>query len=515
MSNEVNEAKFGSPADMEQILNALESFYAVIEFKPDGTIVSANDAFLSAMGYAGDTIAGKHHRMFCEESWTKSDSYRRFWEDLGRGRDYNDEFKRLRKDGSVIWIKATYLTVKDAKGKVYRVLKFAQDITQIKWYSQLKQMVDLAPINTMLSNPEGKLIYMNESTKKTLRQFERVLPRKVDQMLGMSIDELHRNPEHQRRIIANPDNLPMRSIIDFHGEKFDLLISPIKDMDGSYIGPMVTWAVVTDKIKLKGELTESASMLSAAAEELLSISSSMSANAEETSSQAATVATGSEEVASGVQTVATNMEEMTASIKEITKSTNESSRMSSTAMVKADDSSKIIKKLGESSLDIGNIIKVISSIAQQTNLLALNATIEAARAGEAGKGFAVVANEVKELAKQTAVASSDITQKIEAIQGDSKLAVDSVVEIADIIKKLNETASNIAASVEEQAASTNEVSRVVMESSQGVQQISQNIQQVSEAAEQTGKGASSTKEAANELAKIATRLTDLVKGIQI
>ena len=176
----------------------------------------------------------------------------------------------------------------------------------------------------------------------------------------------------------------------------------------------------------------------------------------------------------------------------------------------AQDANSIVQALGESSMDIGNVIKVITSIAQQTNLLALNATIEAARAGEAGKGFAVVANEVKELAKQTATATEDISKKIEAIQEDSQSAVGSIKTITDAIDELNAIASNIATSVEEQAATTSEVTRIVQESATGVEQITQNIGQVSTAASELEKGANQTNDSARNLNEVAQKLTDLV-----
>ena len=145
--------------------------------------------------------------------------------------------------------------------------------------------------------------------------------------------------------------------------------------------------------------------------------------------------------------------------------------------------------MGESSAEIGQVIKVITSIAQQTNLLALNATIEAARAGEAGKGFAVVANEVKELAKQTAKATEDISQKITAIQDDTKRAVDSIGSITAVIHQINDISSTIATAVEEQSATTNEMSRNVQEAAKGSRRNLNNIQGVATAAESTTRGA--------------------------
>jgi hypothetical protein len=180
----------------------------------------------------------------------------------------------------------------------------------------------------------------------------------------------------------------------------------------------------------------------------------------------------------------------------------------------SNSANRIINQLGDSSQEIGNVIKVISSIAQQTNLLALNATIEAARAGEAGKGFAVVANEVKELANQTAKATGDITKRIEAIQNDSQNAVQAIAKITAAIEKVNGYTDNIAAAVEEQAATTNEVTRIVIESTEGVQQISENIGQVSLAAANTGKDATSVLTASKNIEVISATLEQCVNNLK-
>jgi methyl-accepting chemotaxis protein len=169
-----------------------------------------------------------------------------------------------------------------------------------------------------------------------------------------------------------------------------------------------------------------------------------------------------------------------------------------------------VAKLGESSAEIGNVVKVITSIAQQTNLLALNATIEAARAGEAGKGFAVVANEVKELAKQTAKATEDISRKIEAIQTDTKGAVEAIGKIGQIINQINDLQNTIASAVEEQTATTGEIGRNVVEAAKGSNEIAHNITGVAQAAQSTTEGASETKRAADDLSRMANDLQRLV-----
>ncbi|MFA7323882.1 MAG: methyl-accepting chemotaxis protein, partial [Candidatus Nanopelagicales bacterium] len=168
----------------------------------------------------------------------------------------------------------------------------------------------------------------------------------------------------------------------------------------------------------------------------------------------------------------------------------------------------------DSSVEIGKVIKVITSIAQQTNLLALNATIEAARAGEAGKGFAVVANEVKELAKETARATEDISHKIEAIQTDTTSAVEAIGEISTVINQISDIQNTIASAVEEQTATTNEIARNVSSAASGSQDISASISTVADAAQSTRQGAEDSQRAAVELATMAAELQRLLGQFQ-
>ena len=279
-----------------------------------------------------------------------------------------------------------------------------------------------------------------------------------------------------------------------------------------------TWKELTDNVNgMAANLTEQVKKIAKAAiavakssEEMMAESQTMSQASQETSTQAESVSSNAAQVSANVQSVATGVEEMTTSIQEIAKNATNAAQVATTAVKTAETTNETIGKLGVSSAEIGNVIKVITSIAQQTNLLALNATIEAARAGEAGKGFAVVANEVKELAKQTASATEDISQKIEAIQGDTRGAVEAIGQITTIINQINDIQGTIASAVEEQTATTNEIARNVNQAAERSSGIALNITSVAKTAQSTSNGAAKTQKSATELSKTAGDLHELV-----
>jgi len=258
-------------------------------------------------------------------------------------------------------------------------------------------------------------------------------------------------------------------------------------------------------------IAEDAAEVSEASQKLSATSREITSNSEQTSARANVVSGAAERVSQNLQTVATGAEEMAASIKEIAKNATEAAKVATAAVKVAESTTVTVTKLGHSSGEIGQVIKVITSIAQQTNLLALNATIEAARAGEAGKGFAVVANEVKELAKETAKATEEIGRKIAAIQTDTTAAVEAIVSISGVINQINDISSSIATAVEEQNATTNEMSRNVSEAAHGGGEITSNISGVAAAAQDTTRGATNTQEAAEKLVATSAQLRRVVE----
>src|SRR5262245_21510238 len=442
--------------------------------------------------------------------------------------------------------------------------------------SRLMSMLENSPTNVLLADRDFKITYLNPASLALLRKLEPHLPVKADKVLGSSIDIFHKDPGHQRRLLSDPKNLPIQAKINIGPEVAVLLVTAIYDQERNYIGPMVTWELITEKLEnerkisaanererkqaeelrtkvesilevvnaasrgdltrevtvhgtdsigqmaeglakfftnLRGNVTniaQTSQVLASSSQELTAVSQQMAANAEETASQANVASAAAEQVSKNVTVVSTGAEEMGASIQEIAKSANEAARVATSAVKVAETTNTTVAKLGESSAEIGNVVKVITLIAQQTNLLALNATIEAARAGEAGKGFAVVANEVKELAKQTAKATEDISGKIEAIQRNTKGAVEAIAQIGKIINQINDLQNTIASAVEEQSVTTGEINRNVAEAARSSNEIAQSISGVAQAARSTTEGTSNTQRSADELSKIALDLQKLV-----
>jgi methyl-accepting chemotaxis protein len=259
----------------------------------------------------------------------------------------------------------------------------------------------------------------------------------------------------------------------------------------------------------------SAASLASASEEMTGTSAQIAASAESASAQALAVSAAAEEVSRSVETVSAGSEEMGASIREISQNATEAARVAGDAVTVTAATSATMAKLGDSSAEIGNVIKVITSIAEQTNLLALNATIEAARAGEAGKGFAVVASEVKDLAQETAKATEDISQRVEAIQTDTAGAVDAIAEITRVISSINDYQVTIASAVEEQTATTAEMSRSITEAAGGSSSIATNISGVAEAAQLTSSTLVEADSTVAELTRVADELREVVGRFRV
>lgn len=483
-----------------------------------GNIVSINDKFVEVSKYGRDELLGKPHNTTRHPDMPK-EVFKEMWSTIGRGQMFRGVVKNRAKDGTPYYVDAVIAPIMGENGKPKKYLGVRYDITATEIERQ-NMLGVIHAIDTSFifieCDPSGNILTGNNIFQK---------------IMGYSSEEIKGKPH---RILCAPEEGNSAEYNQFWGDLkngqkksgnfkritrsgkevwFQSVYSPVQDETGRVFKVVIIATDVTEQ-QIVTEIQETANALSSASAELTATATEMANTATRTSNESKAAAATAEEVAIAVQTVATNMEEMVASIKEIGRSTNESSKMAKMTLSKAQESNVTITKLGTSSQEIGDVIKVISSIAQQTNLLALNATIEAARAGEAGKGFAVVANEVKELAKQTAKATDDITNKIGAIQSDTKSAVEAIAGISDAVEKLNGISGVIAAAVEEQTATTNEISRVVVQSQKGVESIAGTIKSVSGAANESTISSNQTLTASKELANLAETLMALTKKAQ-
>lgn len=336
---------------------------------------------------------------------------------------------------------------------------------------------------------------------------------KLDEVNQLLRNDIRTNYNRHRDAIDRVVELAQSDAARLETEVADSVASRIRWSLGTTFGALVSlaflgWYIARDTVN---PLRRSAIALRGLAiGDLTRVSERMRSNAQATTDQATLASGAAEEVSTNAQALATAVEEFEASIKEISSNASNAASVARSGVEAAQQTNITITKLGESSAEIGNVIKVINSIAEQTNLLALNATIEAARAGEAGKGFAVVANEVKELAKETSKATEDIIRKIEAIQVDTGEAVDAIRRVSEIIDQINESQNAIAGAVEEQTAMTTEISRNIAEVAQGSGEIAKNINHVAGAAQSTTQGTVDTMRAANEIDRMARGLMQMV-----
>ena len=406
-------------------VSAIGRAQAVIEFKLDGTIVTANENFCKALGYSLAEIVGKHHSLFVAPTERDSAAYREFWAKLNRGEYQAGEYKRIGKGGREVWILASYNPLLDENGKPFGVAKFATDVTAEK----LKN-VDIAGQIAAIDKAQAVIEFNMDGTIITANaNFLGVLGYSLDEIKGkhhsMFVEPSERDGAAYREFWAALNRGQYQAAeykrIGKGGKEVYIQASynPILDLNGKPF-KVVKYATDTTRQVL--------------------------------------VRMGNERVRGMMESVAAGSEELNASVREISEAMTKSRETAMSAVEQVASADAQAQRLTEAAQAMSGIIEMINSITGQINLLALNATIESARAGEAGRGFAVVASEVKSLANQARQATDKIGQEIGSLNGISGDVVSALGSIKQAINNVSEYVTSTAAAVEEQSTVTNEMS---------------------------------------------------------
>jgi methyl-accepting chemotaxis protein len=398
---------------------------AVISFSLDGVVLGANDNFLHALGYSIGEIIGKHHSMFVDHAERETAAYRDFWAALSRGEYQAAEYKRIGKHGKEVWIQASYNPIFDEKGKPFKVVKFATDVT-----AQKMKNADLAGQIEAIGKSQAVIEFSMDGTVLTANSnFLDALGYFLGEIQGshhrMFVDPAERESAAYREFWAALNRGEYQAAeykrIGKNGKEVWIQASynPILDLNGRPF-KVVKYATDTTRQVL--------------------------------------VRMGNERVRSMMESVAAGAEELNASVREISEAMTKSRETAGGAVEQVSEADRHAQLLSAAAHSMSGIVEMINQITGQINLLALNATIESARAGEAGRGFAVVAAEVKNLANQAKQATDKIAQEIGNLTAISGDVVGALSTIKQAINNVSEYVTSTAAAVEEQSTVTNEMS---------------------------------------------------------
>jgi methyl-accepting chemotaxis protein len=478
-------------------LAALDRVQGVIEFDLTGRILTANSNFLDVVGYTLAEIVGQHHSLFMDPAQRDTDGYRAFWERLRAGTFESGQFQRVGRGGRPIWIQASYNPILDLRGRPYKVVKFATDITRQRTEEadRAGQIAAIHKVQAVIAfDLDGTVLEANDN-------FLAVMGYARDEVVGkhhsLFVEPGDRESEAYRAFWAALRNGTYQAAqfrrLGRDGREVWIQASynPILDAAGRPYKVVKFATDITEQVRLLADLR---TMIDRNFGEI--------EHAVAHSTGAASLASAAAESTSGnVQTVAAAAEELAASVAEMSQSIVRSQSATDTAYACVQDADEHTKRLADTATAMTGIVGLIQNIAGQINLLALNATIEAARAGAAGRGFAVVASEVKALADQAARATGQINGEIASIQRVSQEVVVALGSIGSSVSVMRETVVATAAAIEEQSAVTRDLAENMQSASGAVTAITGNIGAIVQSVENVSRAVETTRDAAKVLAR--------------
>jgi methyl-accepting chemotaxis protein len=496
--------------DLRGQMQAISRSNAVIEFALDGTILTANDNFLKAVGYSLDEIKSRHHRMFVDPVERDSGTYAAFWRSLGQGEYRSGQYKRIGKGGQELWLQSSYNPILDVSGKPFKVVKYCQDITEQKLRAAdcEGQLNAISKAQAVIEfSLDGTVLRANENFSRTMGYSEaEIRGRHHRQFVDPVYAESAEYKAFWSKLGRGEYDAGMYRRVAKDGREVWLQASynPVFDASGR---PVKVVKFASDVTAQK----QQAEQLAALVNQVRTSTNEIQQSAEEISKGNTSLSQRVETQAASLQQTSASMSHMTDTVRANADNAQKANQLASTARDHAEEGGKIMTQavsamqvINESSRKIADIIGVIDEIAFQTNLLALNAAVEAARAGEQGRGFAVVASEVRSLAGRSASAA----REIKALISDSVTKVESG---SKLVEQSGTSLSSIVASVQKVATIIGEISQASVEQTSGIDQVHRAVALMDEGVQQN---AALVEEAAAASESIVQQVRDLNESVR-